>query len=342
MTDLLLAVDGGNSKTDVALLGTDGVVVAAIRGGTVSHQQVGNAAAGHRLRALVDAAAASAGITVPEPAATLGVLCLAGADSAADERTLHEIHGATGIAAMLVLENDTIAGLRAGSPLGWGVGVVVGQGINAVGVAPDGTRARFAGLGAISGDRGGGSGLGMDALGAAVRAQDGRGPRTTLEMAVPAHFGVREPLDVTMALYDGRLHEGRIAELAPVAVEAARAADAVAIALVDDLAAECAAFAIASIRRLGLTTLAVPVVLAGGVARGAGAMLEHAVAARVREVAPQAEVTVLHLPPVVGAALLALDRASPGASAAADNVRSTLTHERLTAAGAQPRTETGR
>ena len=58
MTDLLLAVDGGNSKTDVALLGTDGVVVAAIRGGTVSHQQVGNAAAGQRLRALVDAAVA--------------------------------------------------------------------------------------------------------------------------------------------------------------------------------------------------------------------------------------------------------------------------------------------
>ena len=64
---------------------------------------------------------------------------------------------------------------------GWGVGVVVGQGINAVGVAPDGRRARFAALGAISGDRGGGSGLGMDALGAAVRAQDGRGPRTVLE-----------------------------------------------------------------------------------------------------------------------------------------------------------------
>ena len=143
-------------------------------------------------------------------------------------------------------------------------------------------------------------------------------------------------------MYHGRVAEDRIAELAPVAVEAARAGDAVALDMLDDLAGECAAFAIASIRRLRLTRLPVPVVLAGGVARGAGRLLADPVAARVREVAPLAEVGVLHAPPVLGAALLALDRAAPGASTAQDNVRSTLTHERLTAAGAQPRTETGR
>ena len=342
MTDLLLAVDGGNSKTDVALLGADGVVVAAARGGTVSHQQVGNRASGERLRALVDEAAAAAGITLSSPATTLGVLCLAGADSAAEERLLHSIHGATRLAATLVVENDTIAGLRAGSAVGWGVGVVVGQGINAVGVAPDGRRARFAGLGAISGDRGGGSGLGMDALGAAVRAQDGRGPRTALQQAVPGYFGVRRPLDVTLALYGGRLHEERIAELARVAVDAALAGDAVALTLIDDLADECAAFATASIRRLRLARLEVPVVLAGGVARGAGALLVDRVATRVRAVAPRAQVSVLHAPPVVGAALLALDRVAPGVSATQDNVRSTLTDERFTAARARPRRETGR
>jgi N-acetylglucosamine kinase-like BadF-type ATPase len=342
VTELLLAVDGGNSKTDVALIDSAGSVVAAARGGTVSHQQVGNEAAASRLRALVDAAAATAGITLPSPAATLGVLCLAGADFPAEERLLHAIHGATGLAATLVVENDTLAGLRAGSAVGWGVGVVVGQGINAMGVAPDGRRARFAALGAISGDRGGGSGLGMDALGAAVRAQDGRGPRTGLQRSVPGHFGVRRPLDVTMALYAGRLAEHRIAELARVAVDEARAGDEVALGLLDDLAFECTAFATASIRRLRLTRLPVPVVLSGGLARGAGDMLADPVAARMREVAPNAEVSVLHAPPVVGAALLALDRVAPGAPAAQDNVRSTLTHERLTTAGPQPGTETGR
>ena len=232
-----------------------------------------------------------------------------------------------------MLENDTVAGLRAGSPDGWGVGVVVGQGINGVGIAPNGRRARFAGLGPISGDRGGGGSLGMEALGAAVRAQDGRAGRTSLEVLVPAHFGLRRPLDVTAELYTGRIPEGRTSELAAVAVEAARAGDAVALRLLGDLADECASFAIAAIRRLRLSRHPVPVVLSGGVARGAGELLADAVAERVAAVAPRARVVVLEAPPVLGAALLALDRVAPGDAAAAGRVRASITHEGLLAGG---------
>ena len=146
---------------------------------------------------------------------------------------------------------------------------MVGAGINAVGVAPGGRRARFAGLGPLSGDHGGGGGLGLDALGAAVRAGDRRGERTSLERLVPEHFGMRRPIDVTLAMYHGRLPEGRVAELAAVAVHAAREGDEVALGLLADLAGECAAFATAAIRRLGMTRLEVPIVLSGGVARGA-------------------------------------------------------------------------
>jgi N-acetylglucosamine kinase-like BadF-type ATPase len=329
----LLAVDGGNSKTDVVLLTADGKVVAASRQPTVSHQQVGLAEAGRRLHQQVSDLALAAGWSGGDPIASLGVLCLAGMDLPSDARALTRAHGRSGIAAELVLENDTVAGLRAGSPLGWGVGVVVGEGINGVGIAPNGRRARFAGLGAISGDRGGGSGLGMETLGAAVRAQDGRGARTLLETLVPAHFGLSRPLDVTAALYTGRLDEGRVSELAAVAVEAARAGDAVAGMLIGALADECAAFALAAIRRLGLARLAVPVVLSGGVARGAGDLLVDAVADRVSVVAPRARVVVLGAPPVLGAALLALDRVAPGDERAVARARRSITHGALTAEG---------
>ena len=77
MSDLLLAVDGGNSKTDVALLGADGSVLAALRGPTVSHQAVGAERGAARLRALASAAANVASvIATPD----LAVLCLAGMD----------------------------------------------------------------------------------------------------------------------------------------------------------------------------------------------------------------------------------------------------------------------
>ena len=67
----------------------------------------------------------------------------------------------------LEIRNDTEAPLRAGTD-GWGVAVVSGTGINALGRAPDGRVARFAGLGLISGDHGGGGAAGILALGAAV------------------------------------------------------------------------------------------------------------------------------------------------------------------------------
>ena len=37
----VLAVDGGNSKTDVALVAQDGRLLSAVRGPTSSHQAVG-------------------------------------------------------------------------------------------------------------------------------------------------------------------------------------------------------------------------------------------------------------------------------------------------------------
>ena len=109
-----------------------------------------------------------------------------------------------------------------------GVAVICGSGMNAVGRAPDGRVARFSGLGDIAGDRGGGSGLGMWGLGAAVRADDGRGQATSLSTLVPAHFGLGTPADVTEALYLDRIKGRRVGELAPVVAQAARDGDAVA------------------------------------------------------------------------------------------------------------------
>nr|MBA2381274.1 ATPase [Chloroflexota bacterium] len=34
----VLAVDGGNSKADVGLIAADGTLLAAVHGGTISHQ----------------------------------------------------------------------------------------------------------------------------------------------------------------------------------------------------------------------------------------------------------------------------------------------------------------
>src|SRR5262249_23948246 len=139
------------------------------------------------------------------PVAATAHVLVAGADSAEERAELRSAIERNGWTGQLVVDNDMPALLRAGTDRGWGVAVVCGAGINCLGRAPDGREARFLSLGDVSGDWGGGDDLGLAAIGAAVRAADGRGPRTVLESVVPEHFGMTGPLEVALALFAGGL-----------------------------------------------------------------------------------------------------------------------------------------
>lgn len=300
---VVLAVDGGNSKTDVALVADDGALLAAVRGPTVSHQAVGLDEGMARLERL----ARDVGASVDAPA-DVGVFALAGADYPSDVRLLRRGTERLGIAREVVVVNDTLAALRAGSRRPWGIALICGQGVNGVGVAPDGRVARFDGVGDISGDWGGGTSVGMAGQAAAVRARDGRGPRTRLEELVPAHFGLASPGAVVRALYTGRLSAERLGELSPVVFAAAVSGDAVARDIVDRLADELGVMAVALIRRLRLGRLDPDVVLAGGVFRAEDPAFHRRLAAAVGAVAPHARIVRLEAPPVFGSAMLGLER----------------------------------
>ena len=316
----VLAVDGGNSKADLALVARDGTLLAAVRGPTISHQQVGVEEGIVRLGRLAAAAARRAGLldSSAAPLADVGLYSVAGADFAGETRMLTHAFAETGLTRRTEVLNDTRAALRAGTDHPWGVVLICGAGVNAAAVGPTGRTARLAALGPISGDRGGGRDLGMGALGAAVRARDGRGPRTAFEGLVPAHFGLKRPEAVTRAIYEGRIPEQRLLELAPLVFNAARSGDAVARGLLDRLADELATMAIAMTRRVGLARSAFDVVLAGGVFQNHDDAFLGRLDTAVRAVAPKAHLAPLRSPPLVGAALLGLDRIGSGVSRAAE------------------------
>ncbi len=97
------------------------------------------------------------------------------------------------------------AALRPGAAKGWGVVLICGQGINAAAIGPNGRIARFAGIGDLSGDWGGGGGLGEEALASAIRGTRRAWPRTSLEQAVADHFGRKTAEAVMLDMYEGRL-----------------------------------------------------------------------------------------------------------------------------------------
>ncbi|MEU3397548.1 N-acetylglucosamine kinase [Streptomyces filamentosus] len=311
--DVLLAVDAGNSKTDVAVLAADGTVLGSARGGGFQPPVVGVAEAVGALAEIVGRAAADAGVS---PAFAHVTACLANADLPVEELELERELLGRGWSRSVRVHNDTFAILRAGLDEPRGVAVVCGAGVNCVGMTPDGRTARFPAIGKISGDWGGGGGLSDEAMWFAARAEDGRGEPTELARALPAHFGLDSMYALIEAVHLGRITHARRHEMAPVLFRVAAEGDPVALSLVHRMAEEVVALSTVALRRLDLLDEEAPVVLGGSVLAARHPQLEDRLRELLAERAPKAVVRFVTAPPVLGAGLLALDQwgAVPGAA----------------------------
>ncbi|GAA2440213.1 N-acetylglucosamine kinase [Streptomyces macrosporus] len=325
-TAAALAIDAGNSKTDVALVAADGSVLGAARGGGFQPPVVGAEAAVDALGGTVARAAQDAGLDAEAadagtPLAEHVSACLANADLPREERELAALVDGRGWGRTSAVANDTFAILRAGLPddgsVRHGVAVVCGAGVNCVGVAEDGRTHRFPAVGRLSGDWGGGGGLAEEALWHAARAEDGRGEDTELARALPAHFGLPSMYALIEAFHLGDLPGARRHELVPVLFAVADGGDAVARALVHRQAEEITAMATVALERLDLLDTPTPVVLGGSVVAARHRLLHGRLLELLAARAPRAGVEVVTAPPVLGAALLALDRLAAGPAACA-------------------------
>ncbi|WP_199510258.1 N-acetylglucosamine kinase [Nucisporomicrobium flavum] len=303
---LFLAVDGGNSKTDVVLGTADGHVLGFVRGPTTSPHSIGLAGALHVLDGLITAVRAEAGLAPTDPIDVAAVY-LAGADLPVEVERLHAAISARAWSRTTLVDNDCFALMRAGTSLPDAVAVVCGAGTNCVGRSADGRTARFVALGPISGDWGGGHDLAEHTLRLAARGEDGRGEPTALSAAVAAHFDRARVEQVSIGLHLGEIDPLRVRELAPLLFAVATAGDPVAEGLVRRQAEEILAQHRVAAGRLGLLGVRHALVLGGGVLRARHPVLHDRVVAGAHAQAPLAEIGVLDAPPAVGAALLALD-----------------------------------
>ncbi len=303
VTGLVVGVDGGGSMTRAVALTLDGTVVRREEGPGASPHFFGVDTSVEVVDAVVRASLGGA------PATQVN-LYLSALDLQAE---IAEYRSAIAVLPWVtprtVVENDLWALLRSGTEAPDAVAVVCGTGINAIGVRADGAVARFASLGPISGDWGGGSGLGEEALWHAARAEDGRGPATALHAEVVHRMGVGSIAELTEQLHFGQRTIAELAVLAPHVFAAARSGDAIALTIVDRQAAEVVAFARASLTRLGLLDRDVPVVLGGGVLRAGDERLMRGIREGLADDAPLARIVVADVPPLVGAGLLALESA---------------------------------
>lgn len=308
---VILALDGGGTKTDVVAATLDGAVVSRQRMGPAMPHQIGVDASVARVADWAAQAAGDADVVA------VGVY-LSGLDLPREVRTYRAALAGLGWPGELLVDNDVFALLRAGTEEPDAVAVVCGTGINAVGRRSDGASVRFPALGSISGDWGGGDGLGHEALWHAARSEDGRGAPTDLVAAVCAEFGVASILDLITQLHFGERDYGELSRLAPAVFAAADSGDGVASGLVDRLADEVIIMASTCLRRLDLLDAAVPVVLGGGILQAHPPRLMARIAAGLDAVAPAVRLVPLSAPPILGAVQLTLEAAGATPDAVAE------------------------
>ena len=304
MSDVVIGVDGGNTKTDVVAATLDGEPLAYVRGPGSNSHGIGADGCVEVIAALVE----RAGLETP---AHHGAFFLCGADVADDIEELTEALNRKAWVRHAIVDNDTFALLHAGTDAPDAVAVVCGAGINCVGRAANGRTARYPSLGWETGDWGGGEQLGREAFFHAARAEDGRGEPTSLVELVRGYFGLPTVVAAGEAIHYGRIPRHRVGELAPRVVAAAAAGDAVAQRLVEGVAEEIVLMAVRALRDLALTEA--DVVLGGGMLQEP--FLADAVITKLHERVAGARPIVVTEPPVLGAALAALDAAHAPAAA---------------------------
>ena len=306
---LIIGVDGGASKTRAAVMSDAGRVLATatVESASAYHREPEEAAG--IVAAAVRQALGQTG--QGGPAAALGA-GLAGADDPVIRERLLRALTETRLAAVVTVDHDAAVALAGGNALQPGVVIVAGTGSVAFGVDAAGRRARAGGWGPLLDDEGSGYAIGRAVLRAAMRSHDGRGAPTALGEAVTRRFGLTSLEALKTAVRGIGIHE--VAAIAPLAVDAARAGDAAATALLARAAEGLAAMVAAVVRALDWQRAEFPLVLSGGVFAAGETVRRPLVRALLaRDCA--ALLVSARFPPEVGAALLAARAAGLDAAA---------------------------
>ena len=316
MSDLLLGVDGGNTKCVALLASRDGAVVGAGRAGCADIYGAGdpqNALA--EIEAATTRALAAAGASRDDVA--VAVFSLAVADWPEDFDLLRvELARRLPQVGRLEVVNDALGALRAGTSDGVGLAVVCGTG-GCVGARSSAGRAWHSSWWAL---HTGGWAIGRAALDAVYSAELAIAPQTSL---LAAALEVFDASTVEQVLHSFTRRGGRspldASLFAPAVLREAIRGDAVARRIVVEQGALLGDVASAAARLVGLSGGPYPLVLLGGVFRGQGAELLRAeITSRVPDGLP----VETRFEPAAGALLTAFD--AIGVDADEDRLRETF------------------
>ncbi len=294
---LVMAVEGGGTKTECLVATVSGRIAGYGAGGPVNLNFISADVAEQSIDGAVRAAVGDAPVQ-------LAVLCLGATTS---EEFAGPILARRASWDAFLNTGEPPACLASATTDEYGAVVLAGTGCFEWARNPAGLTHRTDGLGTLMGDEGSAYDLVRRALVACGRAWDGRGPATAITEQFCIHFGEESIRGVSRQIYRRQMARHEFAALAPL-VAAVADEDEVARGVLAETGRLLAHGLLTCLDAVGLGGQTFDVALCGGVFHAG----EHVIAPIrrvVTDVAPDARLVRPEWPPVVGALALALREA---------------------------------
>jgi N-acetylglucosamine kinase-like BadF-type ATPase len=299
-----LGADLGGTKTHMVIADETGRAVGFGEGGPANHQDVGFDGMLFAMRSALEQALTSAQLTRRDiSGAGFGI---AGYDWPSEKPAMLASIDLLELSTPLALVNDAIPGLVAGAEAGWGVNVVSGTGCNCRGWDEQHQcEGRVTGYGTLMGEAAGSSELVYRAMQLVGQAWTKRGPQTALSDTFIKYSGAKNLEDLIEGYTEEHYQIG--AETAPLVFQAAYDGDTVARELITWAGSELGEMANSIIRQLNFEKLKFDIVLSGSMFDG-GNFLIDPMRATIQNIAPNARLVRLNVPPVLGAVLIGMEQ----------------------------------
>ena len=254
-----MGVDGGGTRTRVALVDGAGRECARAEGPpTLVDPANPNATIGV-ITDLCREVASIGGADLPVAGLWAGI---AGAGTEPARGLVETALREAGLSSCTSVGADAEATFHDAFPSGPGILLLSGTGSIALGRGADGSRLRVGGWGLHLGDEGSGYRIGMSALRALARGEDGRGISTDLRDPVLKVLGVTGP--AALIKWTATARKADVASLVPLICEVAEAGDQAALAILEKAVDQLVGHVRTLMRRLEPWPATPEVALAGG------------------------------------------------------------------------------
>lgn len=302
----VLGLAGGGTRTVAIVANEKGRVLGRGESGPATQHTIGLASATSAVRTATQAAIEDAGLV--GPAVSAAYFGLAGVDRLVDRQIMAGAIASLGLTCHVQLDHDSCAALAGATDGKPGIVIMAETGSIAFGEDTKGNWSRAGGYGPLLGDEGSGYDIARKALIAVLRAEDGRGPATSLAHLLRQRFMLEKMTDLINLVYGDPPPLGRteVASLTGMVIEAAQEGDGIARELLRVAGRELGLAGAAVLQRLDWSDMpSIPVAGTGSVF-SAGNLLTLPMQQVIRSQWPQVQFMAPRHTAAYGAVLLAL------------------------------------